>query len=362
MRILIVDDSRVMSSVLAAVFMRIPHCQVAGCVNSGQEALDFLKNDNNIDLISLDVLMPEMDGFTTLKSIQIHFLRRQLKTPPVIMVSAWSPEGVDTVAKSLAAGALDFIPKPQANTAIASPTDLRNALSERIEEILNAEQLADATASAQLNAAGFTQPDTEHTSQDCQAIAIGASTGGPHALHEILPEICTKTSLPICIAQHMPKGFTASLADNLNKQCSAVVKEAEDHELLQPGTIYIAPSDYHLTLKRHAGQVYTRLSQDHPEKAFRPSVDILFSSFAQTYGSACLAVILTGMGDDGCLGIKQLFKAGAHILAQNKETSVVWGMPGRAYETGCVNELVALENIPETLVRSISQYGVRKSS
>ncbi|MBL8795785.1 MAG: chemotaxis protein CheB, partial [Planctomycetia bacterium] len=183
-----------------------------------------------------------------------------------------------------------------------------------------------------------------------QAVFVAVSTGGPKALDTLLPELCQQVELPILVVQHFPPGFTQFLAENLQRHCPHQVVEASDGERVQPRHVYIAPIGKHLLVRRGAdGQVLTALNEQPPENGFRPSADVLFRAAATVYGAAAVALVLTGMGSDGSAGLGPLKRAGAHVIAQDEASSVVWGMPSSAVATGLVDEVLPLERIPEAI-------------
>lgn len=185
------------------------------------------------------------------------------------------------------------------------------------------------------------------------AIVIGSSTGGPNALKVMLPELCKRVAVPIFIVQHMPPLFTANLATNLDWRCCHEVTEARQNGMVKPEHVYIAPAGRHLQIRKTQEGIRTMLTNQAPQHGCRPAADVLFNSAAPVYGTSAIAIILTGMGCDGTQGIKTLKQKGAYIVAQDKESSVVWGMPGKAVESGHVDEIVSLMAIPKRIEKYI---------
>jgi len=193
------------------------------------------------------------------------------------------------------------------------------------------------------------------TWKEAEALAIGISTGGPMALNVALPALCEKTHLPIFVVQHMPAGFTASLADSLNRKCRHHVVEAADGMIVQLDRVYIAPGGRHMIVTVRDGHQVIALNDLPPENGCRPAVDVLFRSLADVYGGKLVVAVMTGMGSDGAKGLVPLAQQGARVVAQDQASSVVWGMPGSAVATGFVHEVVPLEKIAETMVGLISR-------
>lgn len=347
-RLLIVDDSRIFRSALEEALAGADDIQVVESVWSGSKALDFIRATPP-DVVTLDVAMPGLDGLETLAGIQ-DYNREHPEAPPVgvIMVSAHTKAGAKTTIEALTAGAFDFVTKPSERSVEASVASLRQQLLVKVRQFMKHRR---PPPSASQPAPRSTLPVSRlaplRGRTVPQAVLIAVSTGGPWALRTMLPELCRQVSLPIFIVQHILPGFTRSLAENLHQHCSHRVIEASDGELVQPNTVYFAPSGKHLLLRRlSGGKVNTALNEQPPENNFRPSADVLFRSAAAAYGASAVALVMTGMGQDGSAGLGPLERAGAHIIAQDEATSVVWGMPRNAVATGHVDEILPLEGIP----------------
>jgi two-component system chemotaxis response regulator CheB len=274
------------------------------------------------------------------------------------MLSAFTQKGAEVTVKALELGAFDFVTKPQSKNESESLEILQRTL---LPKLINYDTLKNKW----LNKRNF--PDSQilsptnidtvqivksknHNSRKIKVIAIGISTGGPKALTEMLPDLCKLTELPILIVQHMPEHFTQSLAESLTKKCSHIVKEAENDELIMDGYVYIARGNKHMLIRRNEeNQPCIMLNDQPPENGCRPSVDVLFRSISNVYRGDCITIIMTGMGSDGSSSLYSLKRAGAYILAQDEPTSIVWGMPGSAVATGCVDEVVSLEDLPDKI-------------
>ncbi len=352
-RVLIVDDSRIFRGVLKAALEELPDVVVVGSVWNGLRALEFLK-ETPVDLVTLDVEMPGMGGLEALRAIQRLNETRPNQTPvAVLLVSAYTSEGAAVTIEGLQGGAFDFVCKPTGAGLAENLPYLREQLAAKLR-ILRAQRQQGKSASAPLElspspgrmAAALHRP---------QVICIGVSTGGPAALARLLPELTAKAPLPTLIVQHMPPGFTASLAESLTRKCGSAVVEAQDGQRLETGTVYIAPGGLHMLARRlrDHGAVIS-LNDQPPLNNCRPSVDVLFRSVAAAYGAEAIGIILTGMGNDGTEGLGALHRAGARTIAQDEASSVVWGMPGSAVAAGCVDQILPLAQIPSTVQSLVS--------
>lgn len=340
-KILIVDDSRVFRNLVEKSLAAQTDMKVIGSVRNGIKALEFI-HTSRPDIVTLDVEMPDMDGLETLKAIEA-VNRETASLPPIgaLMLSAHTDKGADATIKALEAGAFDFITKPVSTGAEESMDLLKNQLIAKIRLFTT------RSSSVVLPVAKVQSLLRNRT--EIQAIMIGISTGGPQALIKLLPKLCQKTDLPIFIAQHMPATFTQSLAKSLDNVCRFSVAEAQNDTKVINRCVYLAPGGRHLLLRRKGNEVYTVINDHPPENRCRPSVDILFRSAATIYKGNVIAMILTGMGEDGVKGMSTLKRAGAYTIAQDEASSVVWGMPGSAIASGNVDEVLALEAIPKAL-------------
>ena len=333
-RVLVVDDSAVMRGVMSRVINAQGDMKVAGLANDPVIALERLRN-LPVDVITLDVEMPRMDG--------LEFLRRlmQWRPLPVVMVSSLTAHGADTTLRALELGAVDFVAKPQ----LASAADLDGYVDEVAQKVRAAAGASLKKASPQTRAV----PVKAGAVNTSKVIVIGSSTGGVEALREVLVPLPAGMP-PILIAQHMPAGFTRSFAQRLDALCELDVKEAEDAEPLRPGCAYIAPGGKHLFLGARAGRLETRLSLEPPVNRHRPSVDTLFRSAAQAAGARAIGVMLSGMGADGAVAMRELRQSGAHNIAQDEASCVVFGMPKQAIAENAVHDVLPLREISRRLV------------
>lgn len=351
LKILIVDDSRIFRSIIEGLLLEKDYVEIVDSVRNGVKAIESIKT-NRPDLVSLDIDMPEMDGFQTLKAIQtINATTKDLPKIGVIMVSSFSKSGADETIKALQAGAFDFIVKPESKSVAESKELLRQPLFTKVNTFY-AKCICSKLESPKLNipVAQASNKIVRKAFKNIRAIAIGVSTGGPNALLNLLPELSAKVQLPIFIVQHMPPTFTQSLANSLDSKCKHNVIEGIDNHVVKSNQVYVAPGGSHMVLKRNSkGETVTVLNNDEPENCCRPSVDVLFRSVATVYGGCVVALILTGMGSDGTKGLVPIKKAGSYVIAQDEETSVVWGMPGSAVKAELVDEVLPLNAIPEAV-------------
>ncbi len=352
LKILIVDDSIIYRKIIEKAFEVISNCKVIGSVRNGVKAIEFLNAGNIPDIITLDLEMPEMDGLETLKNIEIFKSESNVKIS-TLMVSAATQHGADITLEALDNGAYDFITKPnESGNQDENLVSLTNQLSNKISTISKSPV---KTLILKRETIPILKPikKTINRTRAYSAILIGVSTGGPKTLSLMLPELCKVTDLPIIIVQHMPENFTKSLAIQLDKKCSHEVVEASNNEEVYKNKIYIAPGGKHLVLKKASNKVLCRVTDTPPENGCKPSVDIMFRSATSAYNGDVIAVVLTGMGKDGTKGGLALKRSNAYIIAQDEESSTVWGMPKQAYESGCVDELLPLMNIPNAIKKEI---------
>jgi len=341
-KVLIVDDSRMIRDVLTEIVNDQPDMIVAGAAADAFEARDMIKSLSP-DVITLDIEMPKMNG--------LEFLDRLMraKPMPVVMISAATERGSEVTFRALELGAVDFVTKPKLNEQ--TPDDYGQVIAEKIRAAKSARlkaprRIADNAAVEATMPPVMKRPVPVGVKTTERLIAVGASTGGTEALREFLvgmPHDCPG----IVIVQHMPENFTRMFAERLNGLCRINVKEAEHNDPILPGNAYIAPGGKHLWVKREGGQTLAKLSTEPPMNLHRPSVDFLFMSVAKFVGKDATGVLMTGMGRDGAQGMAEMKKKGAFNIAQDEATSVIFGMPREAIELGAVDEVVGLPRIRE---------------
>lgn len=334
-RVLVVDDSAIMRKLITDILKKDPDIEVVGQAVNGKEAIEKAKLLKP-DVITLDIEMPEMDGLTALK-----ILRKEVPQAKVIMFSSLTQEGAKATLEALANGAFDFVPKPSTKSFLESV--------KRIEEDLIPKIKASKGSGATLPKTSSFALKQRLRPGMYRVLGIGVSTGGPQTLMEILRAIPANFPAPILIVQHMPPLFTRQLADRLDKVCPLAVKEAEDGEPIREGSVYIAPGDLHMTVSSENRERRIKLTTDPPVNNCRPAVDVLFDSLAEGYNGSCLALVLTGMGRDGTEGARKIKQRGGAVIAQDAESSIVFGMPRSVIEAGLADEVLNLRDIPKRL-------------
>jgi two-component system chemotaxis response regulator CheB len=352
-RVLVVDDAVVFRRLVAGELSNDPALEVVGTAANGRIALAMMAQVSP-DVVILDVEMPEMDGLATLAE-----LRKTYPRLPVIMFSALTERGAAATLDALALGATDYFTKPvNAGGMDASLEVIREQLIPEIKALCKGRE---TRGEGRENLASRPSPLTPRPSplapRPCpgpvQVLAIGASTGGPNALAEVLGRLPADFPVPIVIVQHMPPMFTRLLAERLSAQFPLRVQEGGSGSFLQPGHAWIAPGDYHMIVVRDNRQVRVQLHQEPPENSCRPAVDVLLRSVAKTFGPNSLTVILTGMGQDGLRGCEVVREAGGQILAQDEATSVVWGMPGHIARAGLADRVLPVSLIADEVLRRV---------
>lgn len=342
-RVLVIDDSAYNRQAIIEMIESDEEIEVVGLAANGEEGLkEALKIKP--DVITLDLEMPKMDGFTFLRIL----MSRQ--ATPVIVISSYSRK--QNVFKALELGALDFIAKP---TRYLSP-ELHKIRDELVEKLKLVRHLKSAPARAAgakavpvATAAQAPQGAGLEDTQEMALIVIGASTGGPPALQGLLQDLPLELPAAVLIAQHMPANFTRAFADRLNRYTGLRVCEARDGEPIRPGNVYISPGGQNLTVKRKGKDLRTELFTPPPDAKYTPSIDALFESAAQAMNGRVLGVLLTGMGSDGKLGMQAIKKSGGRTLAESGETAVIFGMPKEAIDCGCVDVVIRLDRMAEEI-------------
>jgi two-component system chemotaxis response regulator CheB len=365
-RVLVVDDSVVVRRIVKEALQNDPDIEVVGVAANGKIGLAMVEQ-HSPDAITLDFEMPEMDGLQTLRQ-----LRSRGFSTPVIMFSTLTERGALATLDALAAGADDYVTKPSnvgnviesirrisaelipkikalcyrscAGRAVPSPAD-----SPRAQATLATSSVVKPVRQAPAN------PAAQFVSRpaNIEIVAIGTSTGGPNALADVIPLLPRDFPVPIVIVQHMPPTFTRFLAERLSAASSIPVCEGRTGQVLEPGHALIAPGDFHMTLRREGTVVRVGIPQTPPENSCRPSVDVLFRSVAQVFGANVLAVVMTGMGQDGLRGCEQVKEANGQVVVQDEQSSVVWGMPGFVAKAGLADRVLPLAEIAGEIIRRV---------
>lgn len=342
-RVLIVDDAVVVRSRVSKVLSGDLDLEVVGVAANGNIALAKISQVNP-DVIILDVEMPQMNGLETLAAI-----RQSYPHLPVIMFSTFTRIGATATLEALALGATDYATKPSNLGSVeAANQHICKELIPKIKLFGSGAAKAQSTVTPKAIAT-LIRSQTEAV----DVVAIGVSTGGPNALAVLLPELPADISVPIVIVQHMPPLFTKLLAERLASKCKIPVEEAVSGTVLKPGHVWIAPGDFHTIVQRDGNIVRLVTHQAPPENSCRPSVDVLFCSIAQVYGARAIAIVLTGMGQDGLRGCQWIREAGGQILVQDKDSSVVWGMPGVVANAGLADRVLPIDQMAGEILRRV---------
>ena len=352
-KVLIIDDSALIRQLLREILSRDPAIEVVGTASDPYIARDKIKLLSP-DVLTLDIEMPKMDGITFLKNLM------RLRPMPVLMISTLTEAGADITLEALEIGAIDFILKPK--------IDVAEKIQDYAADIINKVKIASAarvrsyggadisSVSEKFSADVILAKKSASSSQSRQLlnttekiIAIGSSTGGTEAIREIL--IRMPASAPaIVISQHIPAAFSTPFSKRMDGCAAMIVHEAKDRQQILPGHVYIAPGNRHLLVERSGSRYLCRLNDGPPVNRHKPSVDVMFRSVSHNVGSNAIGVILTGMGDDGARGMKEMHETGSATIAQDEKSSVVWGMPGEAVKHGGVDHILSLEYIAEKLL------------
>ncbi len=356
LRVLIVDDTALYRKVLQDVLSAIPGVEVVGTAPNGKIALSKVERFQP-DLMTLDVEMPEMNGLETLRNLKLKPIR-----PAVIMVSSLTQRDAEVTMQALQLGAFDFIAKPSGGSILQNIEALEEQFIPKIEALQKK-----AAPSPRIHVPpGKAFPAQGKRALDIQApgaagrprakpqiVALGISTGGPRALAELIPQLPADFPVPLVLVQHMPPVFTKALADSLNKKSAVRVIEAEDGMPLYAGTVFVAPGGKQMKIVGNGLKRKIKITDDPPENHCKPSVDYLFRSVNEIYGSKTLGVIMTGMGRDGTEGMRLLKQNDAYNIAQDETTCVVYGMPMEAVKAGVVDEVLPLAQIAQRITKIV---------
>jgi len=360
-KVLIVDDTIMYRKIMTHVVEQIDGVSVAGASSNGELALEKIPSVKP-DLVLLDVEMPVMDGLETLKKI-----KAANPSIGVIMVSGANEHAAANTITALENGALDFIGKPEGKDPQSSIEELHRRLAPLIRVFIERREKSHKNPEEKAQSVINSYSDTKKKDvrparkqalpSKIDLIAIGISTGGPNALATVIPELPIDLKVPIVCVQHMPPMFTASLADSLNRKSAVAVKEAVEGEALKPGVMYIAPGGKHMVVRNDENRTISVGLNDNPkENNCRPAVDVLFRSIAANFeGKNVLSIIMTGMGDDGCKGVRTLKRKGAYCVTQEESSCVVYGMPRVVDEAQLSDESIPLDEIAQRIRTLVNQ-------
>lgn len=346
-RVMVVDDSAYMRFTISKFLGETAGISVVGTARDGQEALELLPRLKP-DVITLDVEMPRLDGLSTLRQIMATDPR------PVIMLSSLTTEGARETIQALTLGAVDCVTKPVAKANMRAVMDeviakVRASARAKVGRILPAPT---APLAASRPAAGDRAKSTRRLTAQDRVVVIGSSTGGPRALNTVVPELSASLSAAVLIVQHMPVGFTRSLADRLDQSAAFKVKEAEPGDTLEVGQVLLAPGGFHMTLDNNNR---VALNQNPTVHGVRPAIDVTMESVARRFGAATVGVVLTGMGRDGTNGALLIRGAGGKVVAEAESSCVVWGMPRSVVEANAADVVVPLNEVGRAIERLVQQ-------
>lgn len=358
-RVLLVDDAVVVRKALSLAIAQDRDLEVAGTAVNGRIALAKFPSLKP-DIVLLDFEMPEMDGLATVRE-----LRKIDARVPIIMFSSLTERGASVTLEALSLGATDCVAKPSNVDMAATLATISHELIPKIRALCRLPDLnrIATPAKAGAQASPIPVPTRPRLLSPVHVVAIGVSTGGPDALARVLPILPANFPVPVVIAQHMPPIFTSLLAARLSAKSALPVRECVSGQLLTPGCAVIASGDFHMVVSQEDGIVVLKTHQGPKENFCRPSVDVLFQSIARVYGSRALAVVLTGMGQDGLKGCEMLRGLGARVYVQDEASSVVWGMPGFVARSGLADKVLPLDQLGAEIVRAaVLQSAARTQS
>lgn len=369
LRVLVVDDSALYRQLVRNVLRDVPRVDVVGVAKTGEEALELVE-ELGPDLVTLDVRMPGLNGIEVLRELK----RRRSRTKAV-MLSSLTADGAQATTDALLEGAFDFIHKPVGPDAVANRKLLLSLLTEKIAAFREGQEgraprpprtspkAPEAIPSPAESASGAVQylEPVAQPGVAYQAVVIGASTGGPVGLREVLPLLPGDLAAPVLVVQHMPPQYTHSLAKRLNEASQIEVVEACDGMTLEPGWAYIAPGGRQMKVVLRGSRYAIRITDDPPENSCRPAVDYLFRSAAGIFDGKVVAVVMTGMGRDGTEGCRELKRRGAHVIAQHPDGCVVYGMPKSIVDEKLADQIVPLEKIAAVVTRLVQPIRGTKS-
>jgi len=359
-RVLVVDDSAFMRKAISIMIADDPEIEVVGLAHNGEEGLQKV-HELSPDLVTMDIEMPRMDGLTALRKIMLE------KPTPVMMVSSLTTEGAEATLEALDLGAVDFIPK-QLSYVSLDIIKIKQDLIAKIKHISRRKYLVTARSLSRRATASLAgskpkarprpvalpilaMPSARRTgTKAMRVVAIGTSTGGPPALQLVVPVLPKQFPVPVLIVQHMPATFTKTLAQRLNTLSVLQVKEAEEGDRLDAGMVFIAPGDRHMLVRQQGANRYIHLSHEPADSLYKPSVDVMMTSVAESFRGCTLGVIMTGMGHDGLEAIRKIKKEGGLVIAQDEATCVVYGMPRAIVEAGLADKVSSIECIAGDIV------------
>lgn len=339
-KVLVVDDSSFFRRRITEFLSSDPNIEVIAQAVDGLDAVE-KTNQLNPDVITMDIEMPRLDGISAVKKI------RETKSTPILMFSSLTHDGAKATFEALDAGASDFLPKKFEDIA----TEKSEAIKILCERVNSLAKKKTSTSETIIKIPASLRALSATSSKGYQLAVIGASTGGPVAVEKVLKSLPANYSLPILLIQHMPGSFTGAFAERLDKMCAINVKEAEEGDVLQAGTVYIAPGGRQMRLKKNGRGNIISIEDGPADTIYKPSVDVTFNSIAEAYSGRVLAIVMTGMGSDGCVGTRLLREKGATVWAQDEASCVVYGMPMAVVKENLVDKVMSVDEIGMSLAR-----------
>ncbi|WP_010583850.1 chemotaxis-specific protein-glutamate methyltransferase CheB [Schlesneria paludicola] len=349
LNVLIVDDSRIFRGVIEEALSHRVDARVVGSVWSGEKALEMARQ-NPPDLVTLDLEMPGIGGMQTLRALR-ELSRNFGRSIGVLLISSHTQRGAAVTIEGLEEGAFDFITKPDGPDSRANEESFRQQLFAKLDTFKSSRRIEPRDVISNAAPPVF----SKRVATRFRAVVIASSTGGPDALTRLLPQFAPHCPVPMFLVQHLPTGFTQYFASSLSRRCNIPVVEAREGGIAESGVLHVAHGGTHLVLHARDGRITTGFSDAPPENGCRPAADVLFRSAAVAYAGQVLVVVLTGMGTDGAKGAGVLKRAGAHVIAQDEATSIVWGMPGSVVAAGIADQVLPLAEIGPALM---SQLGI----
>ncbi len=362
-RVLIIDDSALIRKILTELLSSSPDIEVVGAAEDPLVARDMIKQLNP-DVLTLDIEMPHMDGITFLRNLM------RLRPTPVVMISTLTEHGAEATLEALSLGAVDFIAKPK--------VDVVNTLNDYADDIISKVKMAARAKVGSINQREIRQKNqiaTEpsvttvspvqkgHLSRDAVVntiVVLGASTGGTEAI-KVVAKHLPGNSPPVLITQHLPAAFSESFVKHIDLVTAMSASIPVHGQVVENGHIYLAPGDRHMELAKENGRYVIHLNDAPPVNRHRPAVDVLFHSASTNIGANAICVLLTGMGADGALGMKEMHESGAKTIVQDEHSSVVWGMPGAAYKLGCADYVEPLEEVASRILSLVKLHSTGRA-
>ncbi|MEW6095025.1 MAG: chemotaxis response regulator protein-glutamate methylesterase [bacterium] len=342
-KVLVVDDSAIIRDAIANALESEEDIKLIGTASNGKEAIDLVQ-ELKPDIVTMDIVMPIMDGLQATEYIMAYH------PTPILIVTSLLPKDMEIAFKALHVGALDIIERPSISELSKPTSKVRKELIDKVKILANVKVITHLGGRFQKKERKPLEPTSQKQETKFKIIGIASSTGGPKTVKKILSKLPVDFPIPIVIVQHISDGFTKGLVDWWNNECAIEIHEAKDGERLCQGVAYVAPSFVHMRVTKN-GRI--KLEDTPPVGGHRPSANVLLSSVAEAYPQTAIGIILTGMGDDGAIGIKAIKDAGGFTIAEDEESCAIFGMPRVAIEMGVVDKVMPLDDIPDEIIRRV---------